>query len=158
MGCKGHIKVALTSNSLTTVDADFVSAKQILFYDVSGDGVQFLDAMQFDGVRPEGQRGPGGGTGCSNLEPMDGASAVVMDAKISSLRGCGLLVTLRLSDFAAVRIHNGRTFPVKMEQQRDVTYVLKQLQHLLNTNPPLWLRKKLMLPAAVVAPAEEAVA
>jgi nitrogen fixation protein NifX len=89
---------------------------------------------------------------------MDGASAVVMDAKISSLRGCGLLVTLRLSDFAAVRIHNGRTFPVKMEQQRDVTYVLKQLQHLLNTNPPLWLRKKLMLPAAVVAPAEEAVA
>jgi hypothetical protein len=45
-----------------------------------------------------------------------------------------------------------------MEQQRDVTYVLKQLQHLLNTNPPLWLRKKLMLPAAVEAPAEEAVA
>jgi nitrogen fixation protein NifX len=157
MESKGHIKVALTSNSLTEVDADFVSAKQILFYDVSGDSVEFLDAMQFDGGRPDGQRGPGGGTGCSNLEPVDGASAAVMDAKIFALRGCGVLITLHLSDFASVRIHNGRTFPVKMERRRDVTYVLKQLQHLLNTNPPLWLRKKLM-PAAVVAPAEEAVA
>ena len=157
MECKGHIKVAITSNSLTTVDADFVNAKQILFYDVSGESVEFLDAVQFDGGQPQGQRGPGGGTGCSNLEPVDGASAAVMDAKIFSLQGCGLLVTLRLSDFAAVRIHNGRTFPVKMEKQRDVTYVLKQLQYLLNTNPPLWLRKKLM-PAAAVQPAQEAVA
>jgi hypothetical protein len=64
-------------------------------YDVSADSVQFLDAVQFDGGRPEGQRGPGGGTGCSNLEPMDSASAAVMDAKIFSLQGCGLLVTLR---------------------------------------------------------------
>jgi nitrogen fixation protein NifX len=88
---------------------------------------------------------------------VDGASAAVMDAKIFSLQGCGLLVTLRLSDFAAVRIHNGRTFPVKMDQQRDVTHVLKTLQHLLNTNPPLWLRRKLM-PKTVVASAQEAVA
>jgi hypothetical protein len=44
-----------------------------------------------------------------------------------------------------------------MERQRDVTHVLKQLQHLLNTNTPLWLRRKLM-PVAVIAPTEEAVA
>jgi nitrogen fixation protein NifX len=157
MECKGHIKVALTSNSLTEVDADFVSAKQILFYDVGGDSVEFLDAVQFDGGRPDGQRGPGGGTGCSNLEPVDGASAAVMDAKIYSLKGCGVLITLHLSDFASVRIHNGRTFPVKMERRRDVTYVLKQLQHLLNTNPPLWLRKKLMSPG-IAAPSEGAAA
>lgn len=89
---------------------------------------------------------------------MDGASAAVMDAKIFSLQGCGLLVTLHLSDFVAVRIHNGRTFPLKMERQRDVTYVLKQLQHLLNTNTPLWLRRKLIPESSVAATPEEAVA
>jgi nitrogen fixation protein NifX len=153
MGNAGHIKVALTSNSLTAVDADFVSAKQILFYDVSADGVDFLDAVQFDG-RPAGQRGPGGGVGCAEMEPADGASVAVMDAKIYSLRGCGLLFTLRLSDFASLRIHNGNTFPVKMERQRDVTQVLIQLQHLLRTKTPLWLRRRLVQDEVVSQPKE----
>jgi len=142
MANAGHVKVALTSDSLTEVDADFVSAKQILFYDVCAEGATFLDALQFDG-RPEGARGPGGGTGCSGMDPLGGVPAEATDAKISALKGCGVLFTRQLSDFVAVRIHNGSTFPVKMERKRDVDAVLKQIQYLINTNPPRWLRKKL---------------
>lgn len=142
MANAGHVKVALTTNSLTEVDADFVSAKQILFYDVCAEGATFLDAVQFDG-RPEGTRGPGGGTGCSGMDPLGGVTAEATDAKISSLKGCGVLFTCQLSDFAAVRIHNGSTFPVKMERKRDIDKVLSQLQYLINTKPPRWLLRKL---------------
>ena len=145
-----HVKVALTTDSLTDVDADFANAKQILFYDVSAEEVRFLDAMQFDG-RPPGERGPGGGQGCSNADPTDGAATESMDAKIFSLRGCGVLFTKRLSDFAAVRIHNGHTFPVKMEKNRDVAHVLNHLQKLITGKTPRWLEKKLRLDEGIFA-------
>ncbi len=138
----GHIRVALTTNSLTEVDADFATAKQILFYDVSAEAATFMDAAQFDG-RPMGTRGPGGGSGCSNSDPLDGGSAEAMSARFAALDGCGVLFTRRLTDFAAVRIHAGQTFPVKMDIKRDVADVLEQLRLLISTNPPRWLRRKL---------------
>ncbi len=144
MAQSGHVKVALTTNSLTEVDADFANARQIMFYDVSCDGAVFLDVKQFDPGRPDGQKGPGGGTGCSNMDPLDGEAADMLDAKFEALRGCGVLFTCRLSDFAAVRIHEGCTFPVKMEVKRGVDRVLSQIQHLLCTKPPLWLRRRLV--------------
>ena len=145
MANAGHIKVALTTNSLTQVDADFASAKQILFYDVCLEGVTFLDAAQFDG-RPNGVRGPGGGVGCSGIDPLDGAPAETLDAKLEALKGCGVLFTCRISDFAAVKVHAGNTFPVKLERKREITEVLSQIHTLITTNPPRWLRKKLAMP------------
>lgn len=145
MANAGHVKVALTTNSLTEVDADFATAKVILFYDVSGSDVTFLDAVQFDGAHGESQRGPGGGAGCSGMDPLGGSSPEALDAKITALKGCGVLFTRKLSDFAAVRIHDGRTFPVNMERKRDVEKVLNHLQHLINEAPPRWLRRRLEL-------------
>lgn len=143
MANAGHIKVALTSNSLTDVDADFASARQILFYEVSREGAIFLDVKQFDPGMRDGQRGPGGGAGCAHMDPLEGEAAEMLDAKVDSLRGCGILFTRRLSDFAAMRIHDGNTFPVKMEFDRAVDRVLDQIQSLLCTHPPRWLRKRL---------------
>ncbi len=138
----GHMRVALTTDTLTDVDADFASAKQILFYDVSADDIAFVDAVQFDGP-PGGARGPGGGGGCSAADPLDGGSADAMTARFRALEGCGVLLTRRLTDFAAVRIHSGGTFPVKVASTRRVAEVMLQLQHLIRTNPPRWLRRKL---------------
>lgn len=138
----GHVRVALTTNNLTDVDADFSSAKQILFYDVSGEGVSFVDAAQFEG-RPPGARGPGGGSGCSAMDPLDGGTAESMTARFRAVEDCGVLFTRRLTDFAAVRIHGHGTFPVKMDSKRGVEDVVRQLQHLIATNPPRWLRKRL---------------
>jgi nitrogen fixation protein NifX len=146
-----HVKVAVTSNNLTDVDADFANTRQILIYDVRASGSTFLDALQFDGRTGE-VRGPGGGKGCSGDEPLDGGSAEGLESRIKSLAGCGILFTRRLTDFAAVPIFNGGTFPVKLERQREIATVLNQLQALIRAKTPGWLRKKLVVDEAEVAP------
>ena len=45
----GHIRIAVTSNDLLQVDANFAQAKQIVFYDVSYDDAEFVDCVQFKG-------------------------------------------------------------------------------------------------------------
>ncbi len=52
-----------------------------------------------------------------------------------------MLFTLGLSDLAAVRVHNLRVFPVKSETRRDIDEVIANVQRLMNTAPPLWLRR-----------------
>lgn len=141
----GHIRIALTTNSLTDVDADFASARQMVFYDVSYDTAEFLDAVQFAPGKPpssaKGGKGPGGGSGCSG--PGTEEAGDLTDQKIGALDGCAVLFTRRLSDFAAVRVRDAKVFPVKMEAPRAVGDVIEQLQTMMNRNPPLWLRKAL---------------
>ncbi|PWC42402.1 NifB/NifX family molybdenum-iron cluster-binding protein [Azospirillum sp. TSO22-1] len=137
----GHIKIALTTNSLTDVDADFASARQMVFYDVSYDSAEFLDAVQFGPGKAAGGKGPGGGAGCSG--PGTEEAGDLTDQKIGALAGCAVLFTRRLSDFAAVRVRDAKVFPVKMETPREVGAVIEQLQAMMNRNPPLWLRKAL---------------
>lgn len=148
----GHVKVALTSNSLTEVDADFVGAKQILFYDVSADDAVFLDVKQFEPGRLHGERGPGGGVGCAGLDPTDSQTEEIVSAKVDAVRGCGVLFTRQLSDFVAVRIQAGCTFPVKMEVKREIDHVVSQIQLLLRTAPPRWLKKRLVTPVDGILP------
>lgn len=139
----GHIKIALTTNSLTDVDADFASARQMVFYDVTYDTAEFLDAVSFaPGAPPQGGKGPGGGAGCSGAG-MEDAGGDLTDRKIAALEGCGVLFTRKLSDFAAVRMHGAKVFPVKMESPREIGAVIEHLQSMMNNRPPLWLRKAL---------------
>jgi hypothetical protein len=49
------------------------------------------------------------------------------------LEGCGILFTKGLSDPAAVRIHANKTFPVKMEQSREIEDVIIHLQKMMKT-------------------------
>lgn len=139
----GHIKIAMTTNSLTDVDADFASARQMVFYDVSYDTAEFLDAVQFTpGKPPLGMKGPGGGAGCSGAGA-DDSQGDLTEQKIGALAGCAVLFTRKLSDFTAVRVRDAKVFPVKMEQPREVGEVIAQLQAMMNNRPPLWLRKAL---------------
>lgn len=139
----GHLKIALTTNDLLQVDANFATAKQIVFYDVSYDGAEFLDCVQFKGGQGGGRRGPGGGSGCSMGDPNDGAAVDQVKIRVEALEGCAVLFTLALSDFAAVSVNNLGVFPVKMQQKREVQEVIDQLQRMMKHNPPLWLRKAL---------------
>lgn len=139
----GHIKIALTTNSLTDVDADFASARQMVFYDVAYDTAEFLDAVTFAPGKPAGKKGPGGGAGCSAGDGAEEAVGDLTDQKINALDGCAVLFTRKLSDFAAVRVRDARVFPVKMDTQREIGEVIDQLQKMMNNSPPLWLRKAL---------------
>jgi nitrogen fixation protein NifX len=151
----GHVKIALTSNDLIRVDANFQVARQVVFYDVTEDSAEFLDCAQFKGgrARNDAQKGPGGGKGKGanggfcwmeelGEETTEGADPLA--ARIDALEGCGILFTRNLSDPAAVRVYARKIFPVKMETSREIDEVILSLQQMM-ARPPLWLKKALGL-------------
>jgi nitrogen fixation protein NifX len=42
-----HLRIAITTDSLVNLDAQFVAAKNFVVYDVSADESEFIDALQF---------------------------------------------------------------------------------------------------------------
>lgn len=146
----GHIKVAITSNSLTRVDVAFALSKQILFYDVSSDSAEFIDSARFSAGGAAPAEAPGGGKGTKKATGdcwmMDtesqGTSGDRVTPRVEAVRGCHVIFTKGLSDLAAVKLHDAKVFPVKMEQGKDVDEVISALQKMMNSpRPPLWLRK-----------------
>lgn len=143
----GHLKVAITTDNLFQVDADFISAKQVVFYDVSRDSSEFTDVVQFGGGTANASgapRGPGknGGACCGgNLD--DGKSTDRVSAMVEAIAGCSVLFTTGLSDLQAVKVKDAGVFPVKMERSRDIAEVIDRLQTMLNGNPPLWMVRAL---------------
>jgi nitrogen fixation protein NifX len=139
-----HLRIAVTSNSLIQLDANFAAARQVVFYDVARDASEFVDVINFG---PGGKKGPGGGKGKEGgcvMEDMgddDGTGRDPLTERVDALKGCSVLFTLGLSDLAAVRIHNERIFPVKCERVREIDDVIANLQRLMNGVPPLWLRR-----------------
>jgi len=115
-----HLRIAITTNSLVAVDANFASAKQMVFYDVTRDASEFVDVVKFNRF---GKKGIGGGQGGADgrcvMDDMgddDGAGHDPLVERVESLAGCSVVFTLGLSDLASVRIHNESVFPVKSAQ------------------------------------------
>jgi hypothetical protein len=147
------LKVALTSNDLTQVDADFPTARQFVFYTVTADSADFVDCIQFkDRPRGDGEGGgekKGGGRCCGNAPtPAVGSS---IDARIEALRGTGLLFTLAMSDPQSVRVADLGVFPVKLAGARSILEVVERLQAMLRGTPPLWLQRAVRASALEVA-------
>lgn len=147
----GHLRVALCSNNLTHVDAAFSFARQVVFYDVSYDQIEFLDVAKFaaparrsTAAKQAEKQGPGAGRkgGCCMAE-LGGSEVDQLAARVAALEGCGVIFSFGLNDLAAVRIRDAKVFPVKIEQVREVDQVLGSLQWMMNHNPPLWLRRAL---------------
>ena len=143
----GHLKVAITTDNLFQVDADFISARQLVFYDVTRHASEFVDVVQFGGGAanaagtPKGT-GKNGGACCGgNLD--DGKSTDRVSAMVAAVTGCSVLFTLGLSDLQAVKVKEAGVFPVKMEHPRDIADVIDRLQVMLNDNPPLWMVRAL---------------
>lgn len=165
----GHLKVAITSNSLTRVDVAFTLAKQILFYDVSADSAEFIDSVRFAGGGGAAAGGTGGGgtgkgpgakSGDCWMMDTEGSTSDRLAPRVNAVKGSQVVFTKGLSDLAAVQLFENKVFPVKMEQGRDVDEVISSLQKMMKSAlPPLWLRKALGLvepdPAYQVAPVAE---
>lgn len=135
-----HLRIAITTNSLIQCDANFAAAKQMVFYDVNTETSEFVDVVHF---RRRAKKGPGGGRGCvmDDMEDDDGKGRDPLVERVDAVQGCSILFTLGLSDLAAVRVHNSRVFPVKSEKIRDIDEVIANVQRMLTSNPPLWLRR-----------------
>jgi nitrogen fixation protein NifX len=154
-----HLRIALTTNNLLQVDANFAAAKQVVFYDVARDHFAFVDVVNF---RAAGKKGIGGGMGGADgrcvMDDMgddDGTGRDPLVERVDVLKGCSVLFTLGISDLAAVRVHNLRVFPVKSESVREIDDVVVQLQRLMNGKPPLWLRRVMRGPDGQRLPLDE---
>ena len=141
----GHLKIAVTTNSLTQVDANFVGAKQVVFYDVTHDSSEFIDLVQFKGGGGGDKKKTGAGKsgGCCMMETEEESpgSTDPLSARVDALKGCAVLFTTGIGDPAAMRVKDLNVFPVKLEQPRDIDEVIFHLQRMMNKNPPLWLRR-----------------
>lgn len=139
----GFIKIAIATNDLLQVDANFAVAKQFVFYEVSVDSSEFVDCIQFrGGAKGTTGKGPGGGMGCSMGDPTGGVASEHMVDRIESVKGCALLFSKGLSDLHAVSVKNLKVFPVKMEHSREIPEVVEYVQKLI-ARPPLWMRRAL---------------
>ncbi len=141
-----HLRIAITTNSLVKLDANFVVAKQFVLYDVSADDSEFVDVVHFSragkGKANGGGRAANGGR-CvmDDMENDDGTGRDPLVERVSVLDGCGILFTLGLSDLAAVRVHELKVFPVKSERVRAIDDVIAQVQTMMSGTQPLWMRR-----------------
>jgi nitrogen fixation protein NifX len=142
-----HLRVAVTTDSLVQVDANFVAAKQFVIYDVAVDESEFVDVLHFS----RGGKGKALGGGKANnggkcvMEDMDDDDGTGWDPltdRVKSLKGCDVLFTLGLSDVAAVRVAELKIFPVKSDKVRAIDDVIAQVQSMMSARMlPLWMRR-----------------
>lgn len=141
----GHVKIAITTNGLTKVDANFINTRQIVIYDIGPDSADFLDCLQFKGGKGGGKGKAGGGCWMEEMAADEAAGGEdPLGARVDAVSGCQILFTKGLSDPAAVRVFERKVFPVKMELAREIDEVISSLQSMMKA-PPLWLRKAMGL-------------
>lgn len=140
-----HVRIAITTNSLIQVDANFVAARQMVFYNVSQTASEFVDVVHFSRSGKAAKKGPGGGKGCvmDDMENDDGTGFDPLVDRVNSVESSSVLFTCGLSDLAAVRMHARSIFPVKSERVRPIDEVIANVQRMMQGTPPLWLRRLL---------------
>jgi nitrogen fixation protein NifX len=141
-----HLRIAVTTNSLVTVDANFVAAKQFVLYDVSADESEFVDVVHFarggkGKAQGGGRENNGGRCVMDDMEDDDGTGRDPLVERVMALEGCSVLFTLGLSDLAAVRVNELKVFPVKSDKVRPIDDVIAQVQSMMAGSMPLWMRR-----------------
>lgn len=120
------MKVAFATQDLKRVDAHFGWAKHIAIYEISPDGHQFLEAVQFDGdLQEDGNE--------DKLAP-----------KLEAIADCAILYVAAIGGSGAARVVAKNIHPVKVPQPEDISTILGKLQGVLAGTPPPWLRKALL--------------
>ncbi len=120
------MKVAFATQDLKRVDAHFGWAKNIAIYEISPEGHQFLEAVQFDGdLQEDGNE--------DKLAP-----------KLEAIADCAILYVAAIGGSGAARVVAKNIHPVKVPQPEAISDILVKLQDVLKGTPPPWLRKALM--------------
>jgi nitrogen fixation protein NifX len=118
------MKVAFTTSDNVHINAHFGWAKKIDVYDVSPDGHNFLNTLQFEGDLKE-----------------DGNEDKLLP-KLEALSDCKIVYVSSIGGSAAARLINKRVTPIKANSEDDeIAEVLDHLVQTLKGNPPPWLRK-----------------
>lgn len=119
------MKVAFATQDNVHINAHFGWAKQVDIYDVSAEGYNFLNTVEFGGVLKE-----------------DGNENKLVP-KINAVADCTIIYVSAIGGSAASLLLQHQITPLKAENQNDrITDVLNILVKTLG-NPPPWLRKAL---------------
>jgi nitrogen fixation protein NifX len=120
------MKVAFTTNDNVHVNAHFGWAKKIDLYDVSTEGYEFLETLNFDGELKE-----------------DGNEDKLVP-KLEALHDCTIVYVSAIGGSAAARLINQKVTPIKANSEtEEITQILDNLVKTLKGSPPPWLRKVL---------------
>ncbi|MEO1669212.1 MAG: nitrogen fixation protein NifX [Cyanobacteria bacterium J06631_2] len=119
------MKVAFATQDNVHINAHFGWAKQVNVYDVSSEGYNFLNTVEFGGDLKE-----------------DGTEDKLVP-KINAVADCTIVYVSAIGGSAASRLLKNKITPLKAEQKDDeISDVLNSLVETLG-NPPPWLRKAL---------------
>ncbi|GAB4200954.1 MAG: nitrogen fixation protein NifX [Coleofasciculaceae cyanobacterium] len=120
------MKIAFATRDNIHINAHFGWAKKVDVYEVSQDGYQFLETINFDG----------------NL--LEDGNEDKLVPKVAALADCTIVYVSAIGGSAAARLIRKRVTPVKAQSEEDkITDVLQKLVQTLKGNPPPWLRKAL---------------
>ncbi|ERT08462.1 nitrogen fixation protein NifX [Lyngbya aestuarii BL J] len=118
------MKVAFTTSDKVHINAHFGSARMIDVYDVTKQGYNFVNTLEFD----------------DNLKEDGNEDKLV--PKIEALSDCTLVYVLAIGGSAAARLIRKKITPLKAQsEEEEVLAILDKLVKTLNGNPPPWLRK-----------------
>ena len=124
------MKVAFATQDLKRVDAHFGWAKNLAVYEISPDGHQFVETIQFDGdLKEDGNE--------DKLGP-----------KIEAIKDCAILYVAAIGGSGAARVVAHKIHPIKVQSPEPITEILEKLKNVLKGTPPPWLRKALAKGAA----------
>jgi nitrogen fixation protein NifX len=123
-GVRG-MKIAFATQDLQRVDAHFGWAKNLAVYEISPDGFNLIEAIQFSGdLQEDGNE--------DKLTP-----------KIEAIKDCAILYVAAIGGSAAARVVANKIHPIKVNEPEVITEILNKLQGVLKGTPPPWLRKAL---------------
>ena len=119
------MKVAFATQDMQRVDAHFGWAKNLAIYEVTPEGYQFVETIQFDGdLKEDGNE--------DKLAP-----------KIEAIQDCAILYVAAIGGSGAARVVAHKIHPIKVPQPESIAEILEKLKVVLNGTPPPWLRKVL---------------
>jgi len=119
----GNMKIAFATQDLKRVDAHFGWAKNIAIYEVSPEGHQFIEAIQFEGdLQEDGNE--------DKLQP-----------KLEAIADCAILYVAAIGGSGAARVVAKNIHPIKVNQPEEIAEILVRLRDVLRGTPPPWLRK-----------------
>lgn len=121
------MKIAFSTSDSVHINAHFGWAKKMDVYEVSGEGYQFLETIEFGGTLLE-----------------DGNEDKLVP-KVEAVADCTIVYVSAIGGSAAARLIRKRVTPIKAKSEDEsITDVLERLVQTLKGSPPPWLRKALL--------------
>jgi len=120
------MKIAFATQDMLRVDAHFGWAKNLAVYEISPEGFNLVEAIQFSGdLKEDGNE--------DKLSP-----------KIDAIKDCAILYVAAIGGSAAARVVANKIHPIKVNEPESITDILGKLQVVLKGAPPPWLRKAML--------------